>query len=60
MSDDESKPTAQTEEKPKPEWQNRQFRINDKMQHVVKLGMAATEAEITLLKRKLGKLQYGS
>lgn len=42
------------------EWQKREFAINGKMKEVCRLGVAATEAEIAGLKRKLTKLQYGS
>jgi hypothetical protein len=55
MSDEEVK-----DEKPKPEWQKREFAINSKMKEVVRLAIPATQAQIALLKRKLEKLQYGS
>ena len=55
MADEERKA-----EKPKAEWQKREFVINSKMKEVITLGIKATEAEIEGLKRKLKKLQYGS
>lgn len=52
--------TEKTEPKTQAEWQKREFAINGKMKEVCRLGVAATEAEIAGLKRKLTKLQYGS
>jgi len=48
------------EEKPQPEWEKRDFEINKRMKEVCELAIAATKAEISGLKRKLEKLQYGS
>ncbi len=47
------------EKKPKATWEKREFAINEKMKEVCRLSVAATEAEITALRRKLEKLQYG-
>lgn len=46
-------------DKPKAVWEKREFALNEKMKEVCRLGIAATEAEITALRRKLEKLQYG-
>ena len=51
---EEQKPEA-----PKAAWEKREFAINEKMKQVCRLGIAATEAEIKALRRKLEKLQYG-
>lgn len=47
-------------QKPKAEWEKREFAINSKMKEVCKLSIVATQAEIASLKKKLSKLQYGS
>ena len=47
------------DKKPEAVWERREFVINEKMKEVCRLGMAATEAEINALRRKLEKLQYG-
>ncbi len=47
------------QENPKAVWEKRQFRLNEKMKDVCRLSIAATEAEINALRRKLEKLQYG-
>lgn len=59
---DPEKPEDNTAEEPKagPEWEKREFAINQRMKDVIRLGVKATEAEITALRRKLKKLQYGS
>jgi hypothetical protein len=46
--------------KPKLEWEKREFAITNKMKEVCQLGITAAQAEIESLKRKLKKLQYGS
>ena len=51
--------TDEKEEKPGPVWEKREFVLNTKMREICKLGVAATEAEIKALRRKLEKLQYG-
>jgi hypothetical protein len=48
------------EQKRLPEWEKRNFAINDHMKQVCEIGIVATKAEIANLKRKLRKLQYGS
>jgi hypothetical protein len=57
MSDE---PKNETPPKPAAEWQHREFAINGRMKEICHLGIEATRAEITALKRKLEKLQYGS
>lgn len=59
---DPEKPEETPEEVAKagPEWEKREFAINKKMKEVIGLGVKATEAEITALRRKLKKLQYGA
>ena len=52
--------TPETEAPKGPEWQKREFEINRRMAEVCQLGIKATESQITVLKRKLTKLQYGS
>lgn len=42
-----------------PAWEKREFVIHEKMKEICRLGVAATEAEIAALRRKLEKLQYG-
>lgn len=45
----------------KPQWEYKQrFAIQDRMVEVVKLSKEAAEAELTGLRKKLRKLQYGS
>jgi hypothetical protein len=58
MSDQDT--TSKDKEKKPPEWEKRKFAINESMKQVCELAIAATQAEITSLKRKLEKLQYGS
>lgn len=49
------------DEVPKPSWEYRtEFEINKRMKHVVNLAIGAAQAELTLLRRKLEKLHYGS
>jgi hypothetical protein len=45
---------------PPPAWEKREFAINEKMKEVIRLGVKSTEAEISALRRKLRKLQYGA
>lgn len=48
------------EEKPRIDWQyKREFGINTKMREAIKLAIGATESELTTLRRKLAKAQYG-
>lgn len=59
MADEEKKDEAPKPEPPK--WEHKtEFGINAKMKDVVKMTISAAEAETTLLRRKLEKLQYGS
>ena len=45
----------------KPKWEFKQeFAINTKMREVIGLAVKASEAEISMLRRKLDKLTYGS
>jgi hypothetical protein len=56
---EEKKP--EDEPKKGPTWEQRtDFRINKQMREVVGMTISATQAQITLLRRKLEKLQYGS
>lgn len=48
------------ENKSEPQWEKRDFAIYKRMREVCEVGIKVTEAEITSLKRKLEKLQYGS
>lgn len=51
---EEAKPEA-------PAWEHRKsFRINERMKEVIGLTIKATESELTVLRRKLNKLTYGS
>lgn len=61
MTDDVKK-EEQPQEQPQagPQWEKREFNLNSKMKDVIKLSVKATEAEITALRRKLKKLQYGA
>jgi len=53
--------TTKEEEKVEPlKWEKRDFKMNKNMEHVIRLTIDATKAEIDGLKKKLKKLQYGS
>lgn len=56
----DEKPKDDPQPPPQPEWQKREFGINQQMKTVIKAAIPATEAQIALLKRKLRKLQYGA
>ena len=58
MSEEEKKDEQPQTEAPK--WERREFAINAKMKEVLKLSAKATEAEISALRKKLRKLQYGA
>jgi hypothetical protein len=64
MNENEKPPeaAASTEPQPKPPgWEYRKnFRINEEMKKVINLTIAASQAEIAVLRRKLQKLTYGS
>jgi sugar-specific transcriptional regulator TrmB len=64
METEENKaPEAQSEEKKPepPKWEYRQnFGINNKMKEVIEKTVEATEAELSHLRKKLEKLQYGA
>lgn len=57
----EKAPESAPEPPPPPNWEfKREFAINKQMREVAHLAISATESELTLLRRKLEKLQYGS
>lgn len=61
MTDDVKKEDQPQEEpKKEPQWEKREFALNAKMKDVLKLTIKATEAEVTALRRKLKKIQYGA
>lgn len=66
MSEDQMQPNEETTteepkaEEPGPKWEyKKEFAVTGQMREVVKMTVAATEAEIQALHRKLEKLQYG-
>ncbi len=62
MNENEKPPeVSATPEEKKPSWEYRKnFRINEEMKKVINLTIAASQAEIAVLRRKLQKLTYGS
>ena len=56
MADEDSE-----QEKPQAVWEQRtEFRINEQMREIVKATLNVCNAQITLYRRKIEKLQYGS
>ena len=43
-----------------PNWQRREFQVNEQMREVCRMGVKLAEAEITALRKRLKKLQYGA
>jgi hypothetical protein len=61
MADEKNEAEIPPEAPPQAEWQKKtEFAINGKMREAVHLSISAFESELTLLRRKLAKLQYGS
>ncbi len=59
MTDDSASTTK--EEPEAPCWEQREeLKIQGKMREVVKLTIGATENEISVLRRKIARLTYGS
>ena len=57
---EEKNPTSDKPEQSELKWEKRDFKMNKNMEHVIRLTIDATKAEIDGLKKKLKKLQYGS
>jgi hypothetical protein len=62
MNDEKTEGQPETPpEKPKPQWEYRKnFKINERMKHIVNLTIQATNSEIKSMRRKIDKLKYGS
>jgi hypothetical protein len=62
MPDENEKvPETPPAEEPKASWNYKKtMGIHEEMQKIVHLTISATQSEITALRRKLEKLQYGS
>lgn len=60
----QSEPTVEepvVEDPNAPKWEHRTtFKINDRMKEVIEMTIRVTESELTVLRRKLQKLTYGS